>query len=126
MPDFAAFWGSRGKAHLAVDEPLRAADVVQMILDQPTSIAFKDGSTAIAAQTVLATQSLGGQRQARGGAGEPGQHSLLLLGVQGHDTLADFDVEVGYRFQKFGTNYIVRQVITHVTGVIEAHCEGQQ
>lgn len=127
MPDYAAFYQSRGKAGNAVSAARRAADVARMIQDRPTSITLKRGATVLDGQTVLATQERSGAAQdVRGEAGTAGIGRLMLLGVQNHATLDDFDVKRGDRFSYGGMSWHVAVVQQHVPGVIEAHCEGVQ
>jgi len=126
MPDFNAGWDGRGKSHSAVVVVDRAVDMATMIFDDPTAVTFRRGATVLDEQTVMATQTGSAQQQLGGEAGEPGQHPLMLLGTQGHPTLDDFNVKVGDRFQLFGANWRVVNVVSHVPGVVEAHCEGQQ
>jgi len=126
MPNWDAFWGGRGKAASLWDDPNRAVDVAQMIQDQPTSVTLNRAGTAQSAQTVLATTSGSSWRATQGPAGQPSSTTLVLIGVQNHPTLADFNVQKGDRFRLWNTNWTVMIVKKLYEQVIEAHCEGQQ
>lgn len=126
MPDYTAFWGSRGKAASLWDDPNRAAGIVQMIQDHPTSVTIDRAGTVLAAQTVLAVEARSGARLVQGPAGNPAELTLVLIGVQNHDTLDDFDVQKGDRFRLWNTNWRVIAVRKYHNWVVEAHCEGQQ
>lgn len=126
MPDFNAFWGGRGKASSLWDDPKRAVGIATMIQDHPTSVTLNRAGDVKDAQTVLATQAGRSVTQMRGAAGQPSGTALVLIGVQNHASLDDFDVQKGDRFRLWNTNWIVTLVKAHHDFVIEAHCEGQQ
>jgi hypothetical protein len=127
MPNFNTFWGGRGEAYTLWDDPSRAVDIATMINDHPTTVTLKRGVTTLAAQTVLATRpGQGTPTNTAGESGVAGSDRLLLIGVQNHPTLADFNVQRGDSFRLFGTNYKVAYVISNNSQVVEAYCEGQQ
>ncbi len=127
MPNFNTFWGGRGKASSFWDDPNRAVDIATLVSDHLTSVTLRRGVTTLSAQNVLATRpGRGTSRDTAGEAGVAGSDRLLLIGVQNHPTLADFNVQKGDSFRLFNTNYKVAYVISNNTQVIEAYCEGQQ
>lgn len=125
MPDFDAFWGSRGKAASLWDDPNRAVDVATMIQDHPTSVTLTRGSTPLEAQNVLANTSQS-PTVPSGAGGQPGQDRLVLIGTRDHDTLDDFDVQKGDRLMLNGTAWRVIMVDKTYPGQTVATCEGIQ
>ena len=101
----------------------RAANAWRMINDNPSSVAFKkpDG-TVLAAQTVRLERD-NRASLAQSAAGNAPRANLIVFGVLDHPSIADTDMDEGYRFNANGDAYRIIDVIRtlgEIQGVAEA------
>lgn len=107
---------------MAIAEAPRAANAWRRIQDKPSSVAFKkpDGTT-LAAQTMRVEYD-NRASLAQSEAGAAPNRKLILFGIKGHATLADTDMEEGYRFVFDNDEYRITDVLPTI-GERQATCE---
>jgi hypothetical protein len=122
MPDIDA-WLADDDAE-PISAASRAGDAWARILDDPTWVTFKRGSTILAAQKVRVeySNSSGGSPDIVGQAGRSARIAAILFGVKDHPTLPDFNVQFKDRCALDGVQYQVNSII-HQVGEIQAICE---
>lgn len=122
MPS-ANWWGDG----LGIErEGVRAQRAERRINDKPVTLVLRRAGTPLAAQTVR----IEGSGARRSGALDTTNTSttvgtVVVVGLHGHPTLADFNVQVGDRFGLDGSMYTVLSVTTHA-GEIQAMCQRVQ
>lgn len=127
MPDYNAFWGSRGKACSLRTDFNRAVDIWGLIQDHPISIVLERGGVAKTAQSVLVVPtSYTDSRLLAGDAGTPGKMRVTLIGVRDHDVQPDLDILRRDTFGLSGSMWRVVYVDTTTPGMTRAICEAVQ
>jgi hypothetical protein len=102
----------------------RAANAWRRILDKPSRISFVKPRVVAANGTVtpestLAAQTVRLERDSTaallgGSAGAAPVMRVVVFGIRGHDSLADTDIEEGYRFAADGDQYRITEVINTI------------
>ena len=115
MLDFGSWLGAGGdlSAVPSDTEAERAALAYARILDKPTSVAFrKPNGTTLDAQTVR-LESDNRASLAESDAGAAPVRKLIVFGVRNHpdDSIADTDMDEGYRFVSGNDEYRIVDVI---------------
>lgn len=89
-------------------------------------MAFLDGSTTLAAQTVRIEPAVTGGNEMTGAGGRFTGRPVTIFGVRDHpdDAVADTDIAKGYRFTHEGSDYRVKDVSLY-PGEIQAFAERQ-
>lgn len=124
MPNFQTWLGATASQVSAEDRALRAWRRIQ---DKPSSITFYDPDTQAAisagAQVVrLEYEDMSQSLRQNQASGETPRRFLIIFGVADHPTVADTDIQEGYRFKYLDKKYRVVDVIPTL-GEVQAHAE---
>jgi hypothetical protein len=122
MPS-ANWWGGG----LDIDrDAVRAQRAERRINDKPVTVTLRRAGTPLDPQTVRVEGS-GARRSGTLDTtnASPTVGTVTVVGVRGHPTLDDFDVQVGDRFGLEGSIYTVLSV-THHAGETQALCQRVQ
>jgi hypothetical protein len=124
MPDFTGYLRSDGKVESLLDTDNQANSVAWMIDRNGESIVLVRANVAQTAQTVLLVPFGQGERpsESRSDTGETISYDVLLIGVRGHDTLTDFNVQRGDKFKYNSVWHEVLEVDKTLKGKTEARC----
>jgi hypothetical protein len=100
----------------AVEES-HAADTLQVIQDNPTSIAFKTAAGATLAAQTVRIDSDNSASDAESVAGAAPRRKIVITAA------VDADIKEGYRFVLDGDQYRVVDIIPGTIGEVQAICE---
>lgn len=82
---------------LTPTDATRAASVWAWILRKPTEVTLLRGSTVLDAQTVRIENA--NANEVGRESGTAAKRGVVVFGIQGHDTLADTDIQRGDKFK---------------------------
>jgi len=124
MLDFDA-WLGLNELDNAGEIRLRANDAWVRIQQRPSSVVLLRGNpaTAQAAQTMRVEHD-STLTESEGGGGKSSSQRVYLFGVKGHRTVADTNIQRGYRFALGATQYRVVTVMDQI-GEVQAIAEAQ-
>ena len=113
----------RGRIYRPRPFPTTAARAWRRINDKPLSIVFKTPAGVTLAAQTLRVESDSTASLPTSSAGAAPTRRVVVFGIRGHSTLADSDIQEGYRFIFAGDEYRVNdRILTHgeVQGMAEA------
>jgi len=93
------------------------------IQEKPTSIIIFRNGVALAAQDVRIEDSNFGNFSENPPPGSVGDQDMIVLGLKGHRTRADLNIQKGDRFIVNSKEFEVRVTIDTNTGWMQAHCD---
>jgi hypothetical protein len=91
-------WLSSGGGGPAAQEATRAALAYKRILDKKTDVAFRTPSGTILAAQPVRIESDSSASATMSTAGKSAARRVVVFGIRNHSSVANTDIQVGYRF----------------------------
>lgn len=91
-------WFSSGGGEPAAQEATRAALAYKRILDKKTDVAFRTPAGTILAAQPVRIESDSTSSPTTSAAGKNASRRVVVFGIKGHSSVANTDIQVGYRF----------------------------